>query len=145
MPAATYAVVANALSGVGRGPAISLGTIDITGDRQHDFRTTPTAIAEALEVPLPARIELEQNYPNPFNSTTRVRFVHDSGDEAVLAVYNLLGQRVRILARGRLLAGASDITWDGRDDQGRDLATGVYVYRLETGGQVLARKLLMLK
>jgi hypothetical protein len=145
LPAATYAVTANAWIGIGRTPAIALGTIDITGDRQHDFRTTPTVVAEAPTLPLPGRIELEQNYPNPFNSTTSVRFVLASEGEATLAVYNLLGQKVRTLAKGRLLAGASVITWDGRDDHGRDLATGVYVYRLEIGSQVLAKKLLMLK
>ena len=95
--------------------------------------------------PLPGKIELEQNYPNPFNSTTSFSFVLANEGEATLAVYNLLGQRVRTLQNGNIVAGARVVAWDGKDDHGRDLATGAYMYQLEADGRILSRKLLMLK
>lgn len=60
-------------------------------------------------------------------------------------MYNLLGQRVRTLVEGPVVEGPNVVAWDGRDDDGRVMATGVYAYRLETFGQTLVRKLILLK
>ncbi len=60
-------------------------------------------------------------------------------------VYDLVGQKAATLAQGRREAGTYSLTWDGRDDDGRDLASGVYLYRLQAGSQVETRKLLLLR
>ncbi len=66
-------------------------------------------------------------------------------EEIDLAVYNLTGQKFATLAQGLREAGTYTLRWDGRDDDGRDLATGVYLYRLKAGERVETRKLLLLR
>lgn len=90
---------------------------------------------------------LEQNYPNPFNSATGVRFALPSSSEIELAIFNLTGQQVAALVAGEREAGTYTVRWDGRDGDGRELASGVYLYRLRTGDgrQVETRKLVLVR
>ena len=80
----------------------------------------------------PAGFSLLQNYPNPFNSETVIGFTLPAEEEIELSLYNLGGQRVATLARGRRPAGSHAVRWNGRDDLGRALASGVYLYRMES-------------
>ena len=93
----------------------------------------------------PSTLFLSPNYPNPFNPSTTLRFSLPQAGEAELSIYNLLGQRVATLMHGVQEAGPHTLTWNGRDEQGRELASGVYLYRLQAGAQVEARKLLLLR
>jgi len=107
---------------------------------------SPTAVLEEHTDPLPQAFTLQQNYPNPFNSDTAIGFALPTAAEAELALFNLAGQRVATLAQGRRQAGAHTVRWDGRDDHGHALASGVYLYRLQVGQrQVETRKLLLLR
>ena len=114
-----------------------------------DVRLVSTASAVVAEhfPTLPASIALDQNYPNPFNSGTVIRFALPAGGEVELAVYNLAGQKVATLVNGPRNAGTYTIRWDGRDDRGRTLASGVYLYRLRAGRgqQVETRKLVLMR
>ena len=107
------------------------------------------AVAEAyIGVPLTA--QLAQNYPNPFNSETVIEYQLPQSGEIQLIVYDVTGQRVATLASGSRAAGTYALRWDGRDDAGRRLASGEYLYRLEapamTGDRMLqTRKLLLLR
>ncbi len=74
-----------------------------------------------------------------------IRFVLPAREEVGLALYNLAGQQVATLAQGAREAGVYTLTWDGRDGHGNALASGVYVYRLQAGGQEQTRKLLLLR
>lgn len=85
---------------------------------------------------------LAPNSPNPFNPTTIIRFSLPHPEESELAIYNLRGQRVATLVKGSQEAGNHVLQWDGRDAQGRELASGVYFYRLQAGNWVETRKLL---
>ena len=104
-----------------------------------------TVVREEWDHTLPARFALEQNYPNPFNSETSLRFALPQPTTVKLAVYNLAGQQVAQLVYGPRPAGLYAVHWDGRSDAGRSLATGVYLYRLQTESQTLTRKLLLLR
>jgi enediyne biosynthesis protein E4 len=106
-----------------------------------------TAVVGTHASSFPQVCALDQNYPNPFNSDTVIRFALPEGDDVELAVFNLAGQQVATLVRGRREAGIYSVRWDGRDDRGRELASGVYLYRLRTSGgqQEKTRKLLLLK
>jgi glucose/arabinose dehydrogenase len=99
--------------------------------------------------PRPESFELAQNYPNPFNSRTLIPFRLATAGEVELAVYDMTGQRVASLIESRMLAGAHTASWNGMDDRGRPVASGVYVYRLRaTAGavpQVVTRKLLLIR
>ena len=85
------------------------------------------------------------NYPNPFNPTTTLRYNLAEAGEVHLTIYNTLGQQVRSLVDELQPAGYYSITWDGKDQQGRDAATGVYIYRLIAGELFEARKLTLIR
>ena len=94
---------------------------------------------------LPAGPELPQNAPNPFNSETVISWFLLKPGPARLEVFALTGQRLAVLQQGPQQAGYHRFRWDGRDDEGRPLASGIYLYRLVTGEGVLTRKLTLLR
>ena len=92
--------------------------------------------------------QLFQNFPNPFNPATTIRFSVGSGQTTVhtrLRVYNILGQKIRTLVDEPRNAGSHKVIWDGKDDSGKDVASGVYLYRIEAGDFTEAKKLVLLK
>lgn len=107
-------------------------------------RLSTAVLEERLEA-RPGGVALQQNFPNPFNGETVFRFELPQRREVELAVYNLSGQRVATLAAGAREAGVFQVHWDGRDEKGRQLASGVYLYRLQVGEWVEMRKLVLLR
>lgn len=93
----------------------------------------------------PTDFELFQNYPNPFNPETVIRYHLPSASQVELAIYNILGQKVRTLVNSTLKPGAHKISWNGRNDAGVAVASGVYIYRLQADGYVKSRKMLLLR
>ena len=89
---------------------------------------------------IPNKYELSQNYPNPFNPATKINFSLPQGSDIKLTVYNMLGQQIEVLANGFRNAGTYELTWDASN-----LASGVYIYRLETGSTVISKKMMLLK
>ena len=81
----------------------------------------------------PSGIMLRQNYPNPFNPVTHVEFAIRNPQKVILAVYDLLGREVKTLVNENKSPGAYTVTWDGTDDRGRAVVSGVYLYRLVAG------------
>ena len=96
-------------------------------------------------VALPGSPQLAQNAPNPFNSQTAFSYFLPVTGPAHLAVFTLTGQRVAVLHQGPQQAGYHRLHWNGRDDAGHPVASGVYLYRLVTNEVVLTRKLLLLR
>ena len=94
---------------------------------------------------LPDGPQLQQNAPNPFNSETVISWFLLRPGAARVEVFSLTGQRVAILHQGPKKAGVHRVHWDGRDDQGRPLASGVYLYRLVTTESAQTRKLTLLR
>jgi hypothetical protein len=90
-------------------------------------------------------VVLHQNSPNPFNPATRLSFELDRAGPTRLAVYDVLGRLVRTLVDAPYAEGPHEVFWDGRDDLGRVLPAGVYIYRLESGEFVGARRMMLLK
>ena len=106
----------------------------------------PTAVLERFTSALPEESGVDQNYPNPFNGSTIVPFTLSKAAEVDLGIYNMNGQRVATLAAGWRQTGIYALHWDGRDDFGRELASGIYLYRLRIGGeQVATRKLTLVR
>ena len=104
--------------------------------------TTPIDSPEHDAVP---GVKLYPNFPNPFNPSTDIRFELKAAGRAKLSIYNLKGQMVRRLADGMMNTGIHTVQWDGLDDSGNGVATGVYMYRLEAAGKVICRKMLLMK
>ncbi len=115
-------------------------------DRSGQLITTD---ADGPSPGLPQNYELAQNFPNPFNPTTEIRFAipasEKHGVRVVLDVFNIVGQRIRRLVEETRPPGAYRVVWDGRDDTGALVGSGVYVYRLQAGPFLRTRKMVFLK
>ncbi len=94
---------------------------------------------------IPRAYALSQNYPNPFNPMTTISFTVPERDRVTLDVYDLRGRRISRLMDKFVMPGYYSVQWDGRDEGGRRLASGVYLYRLEAGDKVLTRRMLLVK
>lgn len=94
---------------------------------------------------LPLRFALEQNYPNPFNPATNLPYSLPAPGQVKLELFNVLGQKVRTLVDDMMPAGKYTVTWDSRDDNGYEVASGIYFYRIEYGDLVKQRKMVLLK
>ena len=107
-------------------------------------REGPTAVLE-VQTALPEHFSLGQNAPNPFNSSTIIPYEIASAAAAELAIYNVAGQRVRTFVLGYQSPGEYRVAWDGRDDGGRKLGSGVYLYALKSGAEAARRKAILVK
>ncbi|KAA3660445.1 MAG: T9SS C-terminal target domain-containing protein [Calditrichaeota bacterium] len=94
---------------------------------------------------LPNTFDLSQNYPNPFNPSTTIRFSLPQTGRVELAIFNMVGQKVRTLVKDELSAGTYQRIWDATDDYGREVSSGLYVYRLYSATGVQQNKMLYLK
>ena len=95
--------------------------------------------------PLPMKFALYQNYPNPFNSTTLMKFDLPERANVELVIFNILGQRIISLVSRQLPAGHHAVVWNGRNQDGRTVASGVYFTRIVAGEKVAVKKMLLLK
>jgi len=96
------------------------------------------AVAEGSDVSL-------EGFPNPFNVQVVIGFSLPEAGFVRLGVYDVLGRKVRTLVEGKIGSGLHRVVWDGRDDGGREVSSGVYVVRLDVGGKVFARKVVMVR
>jgi serine protease AprX len=125
------------------------GTADgwYVDDVQINFKPT---LVEEEQVSLPTEFSLEQNYPNPFNPVTTIRF-KVKGERlkaptpTSLKIYNILGQLVRTIVDEPKSAGEYEVVWDGKNERGEEMASGIYFYRLKAGDFTETRKMLLLK
>ncbi len=108
-------------------------------------KLTPTSVEGTAYVP--AVFRLYDNYPNPFNPETVIRFdvPEEFYGEITLSVYNMLGQKIRTLLRDTLHTGSYTVRWDGTDEAGRLLGSGVYLYRLSGHHITITRKMMFLR
>jgi hypothetical protein len=89
--------------------------------------------------------ELLQNYPNPFNDRTTIKYKTQKEGYGDLTIYNIFGQRIKTLISGQLSKGYHTVTWNGKDENGKNVASGVYFYQLKLDSFVSVRKLLMMR
>ena len=116
----------------------------------------PATSLDELEAPLAAPVSvaaetrpvgavLGANYPNPFNPATTIPFLVGEAGIVCLTVHSMNGQLVRALVSGAMAAGRHEVTWDGRGSRGRPVASGVYLYRLQTADGMLVRKMTLVR
>lgn len=103
-----------------------------------------TAIGDIVNL-LPEKFVLEQNFPNPFNPSTTIHYYMPTAQNVDLAIYNVTGQRIKTLVNEKQSAGNHQVQWNGRNDNGELAASGVYIYRLQAGSEVLTRKMALLR
>lgn len=107
--------------------------------------TAPYSAGKRVAQRKAQRFALDSAYPNPFNSEVAVRFSLEQSGIVEAVIYNAAGQKVRTLESGLLASGSYRIVWDGRDDSGRGVATGLYFVRLQSGTQRAVQKITLLR
>lgn len=103
-----------------------------------------TGVKDNKEI-LPETFTLLQNYPNPFNPTTTIQYSITKPCFVRLAIYNMLGQEIRILQNTFQNAGEYSIVWDAADNNNNPVSSGVYLYRLESEGQAIQKEMVFIK
>ena len=140
------------------GSELGTNTVEVSVERLESVTFTATGQESPLVsffdafqngrgklVALPDSPQLAQNAPNPFNSQTVLAYFLPAAGPVRLEMFSLTGQRVAVLRHGLEQAGYHRLRWDGRDDAGRPVASGIYLYRLVTSKDVLTRKLILLR
>ncbi len=98
-----------------------------------------------LDAEQPYKLLLKQNYPNPFNPYTNIEFYLDINDYLELNIYDIKGRKVKTLLSGFNLSGSYLIKWDGKNQNGDDLPSGIYLYQLVTSQSILSNKMILLR
>ena len=113
------------------GGAIGVDTILYTGFwNPRIIQMTPVEWEEVDETQLPKEFGLRQNYPNPFNPATVIKYALPKASVVKIQIYNILGQKVRNLVDEPQEPGYKTIHWDGRDNSGKEVGSGIYFYRI---------------
>jgi len=107
--------------------------------------TQPLDVFENDDLNLPRKFSLDQNYPNPFNPSTIINYSLPRRSNVKIEIYNILGQTVRQLTDENRTAGNHSVTWDGLDNNGQSVSTGVYFYRITADNFTETKKMLLLK
>ena len=117
--------------------AIVRGIIDYLG---LDF----TGIAEEKGSILSGFV-LEQNYPNPFNSITTIQYSLPQEDKVTILLYDLKGSQIKTLINDRQVPGVKTLMWNGKNDAGKPVPAGIYLYTMASGNIITTRKMIFLK
>ncbi|MEI7907305.1 MAG: T9SS type A sorting domain-containing protein, partial [Bacteroidota bacterium] len=127
----------------------SLGDLIATARlAQRDYVAIGNAFGPVTKVnpeEIPLTFALDQNFPNPFNPTTMIRFALPKESKVSLKVYDVIGREVRTLVNGDLAAGINTVEWNGRNNLGQAVASGMYLYRIQAGTFVSTKKMMLLK
>ena len=150
----------NGLAGLPATISFGLGSLDLPGtsmdpeilnvacsfpDTSNMVSFSTTNLSVMSENGIPLIYNLSQNYPNPFNPSTKISFDLIEGGQSTLIVYNLLGKKINILMNSSLNPGHHNIEWNGLDDNGQSVASGVYFYELRSGDFIAKKKMLLLR
>ncbi len=128
-------------SDLGAGSIVEAGVDDFMA---YNAEPPSTGIDTPAPAPAPA-FRVLGNFPNPFNPTTEIRFETSAPGAVALKVFDLQGRLVRTLVEASLQSGSHQVGWDGRNQHGTPMASGIYFYRLEAAGQVQAERMVLAK
>ena len=104
-----------------------------------------TSVGESEPSSKPETFALYQNYPNPFNPETTISFDLPEASNVILKIYNVLGQEIKMLVNEYKTAGKNIVKWDGTNNNGIKVNSGVYIYRLNAEGVSFTRKMVLVK
>ncbi len=126
---------------------LNISNLDVDFEQEVSFVIEASATTSIAENVVNSRIELIGNYPNPFNPQTEIRFNLDSVNGASLEIYNIIGQRVKQFDSSQFIRGQNNysISWNGKNDSGKSVPSGVYFYKLRKGSYIKTRKMVLLK
>jgi hypothetical protein len=111
-----------------------------------DLGLYPTGVEESeVQENMPISFSVKQNYPNPFNPETIIEYNLPKSCQVEIVVYNVLGQKVRTLLKESQTAGRHRMLWDSRDDRGKEVSSGIYLYRIKTPEFSQTKKMVLLR
>ncbi len=140
-----YGIVGGDLSGDGVADLIASDQVNSTNNLLLLVGDISTDINEKITQFLPDKMKLLQNYPNPFNPETTIKFTIDKQKNVSLIVYDLLGRRVKTLLNEEKQKGVYELKWNGKNENGNQLPSGIYFLRVESNGSQFFKKMVMLK
>ena len=120
-------------------------TVVLEAEDMEGNTTVCDPVLTTLSAQVPEAFALEPNYPNPFNPTTAIRFRLAEVSDVRLSVYDVTGREVAVLVQEPMEAGSYEVEWAGRDASGRELPSGVYLYRIEAGTFTAVRTMALVK
>jgi hypothetical protein len=134
------------------GCRVKVKAYDEAGNAGEDVSDGNFTICESNDVDdwtdnpnAPVNFALLQSHPNPFNPACKIPYALAAGCPVKLEIYNMLGQKVRILLEEYQTAGRKTVHWDGTDDQGKSMPAGLYFYRIRAGEFVDSKKMVLLR
>jgi hypothetical protein len=134
----------SAASYTGADDGFPIGDLNYYPDKKAEWESLQTSVENEKPV-APADFELSQNYPNPFNPETNIAYNINKKADVSLVIYNMLGQKVRTLVNESKTAGSHNITWNGKNENGIQVPSGIYFYQLKTNAQTAMEKMVMVK
>jgi hypothetical protein len=108
------------------------------------FDSIPLAIDDEPD-DLPTEFSISQNHPNPFNPTTIIEYTLPARSNVQIEIFNLLGQKIKVLVNAEQPAGNYEIAWDGKDNDGQTLSSGIYLYKITTNKYTNSKKMVFIK
>jgi len=114
-----------------------------TVDRVSSFDERVSSVGYSYDIP--SFLYIRGNFPNPFNASTTISFTLPATGFTQLVIYNITGQKVRELLSENMIVGLHNVMWDGRDDNGAELSSGVYISRLSSGKLVTYNRMILMK
>ena len=136
-------------NGDGREYTVVVTATDASGNSTEQMLTVAVPLSKGKgrgkEVATPLTTALYDNYPNPFNAETVIRFELADAGPVRLDIFDITGRRIRTLVDQFYNAGSIEIVWDSRDNAGNEVASGVYVYRLQTAQSSFSKRLMLLR
>jgi hypothetical protein len=119
--------------------------VQATGNAGMSKRVSSYVKTKVVAVKISHEFKLGDAYPNPFNPSTTIEFTLQTPGKTTIVIYDIMGRKIRQLVTGQLSPGLHSILWDGRDDSGRAVSSGVYFALLTMGKSVAVRKMLLMK
>ncbi len=110
-----------------------------------EITLAPSGVSMYSGANVPEQFVLENNYPNPFNPETKIEYYVPHRSRVKLTVYNALGQKIKTLVDSHVSRGRHSVVWDGTDELGNQVSSGVYIYALESGNTKLTKRMTLLK
>ena len=101
--------------------------------------------SEEPGVVIPSEFALDQNYPNPFNPSTKITYALKEQSNVVLKVFDVLGREIRTLVNEEQGAGLREVVWDGRNESGHQVSSGIYIYHIQANDYVKSMKMILTK
>lgn len=118
---------------------------DLAFTLDADIEQNITDVPNVIDTRLAKTFALNQNYPNPFNPETKITFQFPQASQVTLRIFNILGKEIITLVNEQYQAGKHTVNWDGKDNLGNVVSSGIYFYQLRAGNFTQAKKMILLR